>query len=359
MNVSEIDTPALLVDLDLMEKNLKTMADFFKDKKCSFRPHYKTPKSPFIAWKQIRSGANGISCQKMGEAETLVYAGVNDLLITNEIVGDAKLKRLMSLTKHAPDLTVCVDHPENARDISKRAVKNRLTQKLLIDVNVGQNRCGVPSGEKAAEFARNVDKLDGIEVTGFQCYHGLLHTMDQYKGMEAKLSAIEDCNRKIMETKEAFSSTGVRCDTVSGSGTGTYKQQHMHCTEVQPGSYVLMDWKYHISAPEFERALTVLTTVMSVNHKDRVIVDCGLKKASIESGMPILKNDPEANYSPSGDEHGEVIISETHGKYKLGDKIELYPSHCDTTIDLHEYYYGVRDNEVEIIWPIQARGKSR
>jgi len=360
MHISEIDTPALIVDLDLMEKNIETMASFFRDKKGkNFRPHYKTPKSPFISWKQIRSGAKGISCQKLGEAETLILSGITDLLITNEIVGDYKIKRLMSLRKHAPELIVCIDDIQNAEAISKMAVKNNVTQNVLVDVNVGQNRCGVEPGKVASAFASQVNKLKGLNLLGFQCYHGILHTLDQYKGMEYKLKAIEKCNKLIVETKEAFTESGLSTDVVSGSGTGTYKQQYQHCTEVQPGSYVLMDWKYHISAPEFERALTVLTTVMSTNRKGGVVVDCGTKKSSVDSGQAILKDYDGVEYSSAGDEHGVLTMKNKDAQFKLGEKIELYPSHCDTTIDLHENYYGVRDGKVEIIWPVTARGKSQ
>ncbi len=360
MHISEIDTPALIVDLDLMEKNIETMASFFRGKKGKhFRPHYKTPKSPFISWKQIRSGAKGISCQKLGEAETLILSGITDLLITNEIVGDYKIKRLMSLRKHAPELTVCVDDIQNAEAISKMAAKNNVTQNVLVDVNVGQNRCGVKPGKIASTFASQVNKLKGLNLLGFQCYHGILHTLDQYKGMEYKLEAIEKCNELIVETKEAFIDSGLNIDVVSGSGTGTYKQQYMHCTEVQPGSYVLMDWKYHISAPEFDRALTVLTTIMSTNIEGGVIVDCGTKKSSVDSGQAIVKGYEGVEYSSAGDEHGVLTIKNKEINFKLGEKIELYPSHCDTTIDLHEHYHGVRDGEVEIVWPVSARGKSQ
>jgi 3-hydroxy-D-aspartate aldolase len=339
----EIDTPALLIDIDLMEKNLETLAGFFRGKKGKdFRPHYKTPKSPFLAAKQIESGAIGISCQKLGEAETLISAGITDVLITNEIVGDYKIQKLISLRTRAPGLMVCVDNAIPAKALSEEALKRGVNMPVLVDVNVGQNRCGVEPGKSAVDFAAEVSKLRGLELKGFQCYHGTLQVWEQRYGMEAKRQEIEKCNRLIVE-----------------AGTGTYKWQYPVMSEVQAGSYILMDWKYHITAPEFGRALTVLTTVISTPARNRSIVDAGYKAASTDSGMPILKDVEGYKYQTAGDEHGILTPEESSRELKIGEKLELYPSHCDTTINLYDTYYGIRDGEVDGIWPIAARGKSQ
>lgn len=357
---SEIDTPALLIDLDLMEKNLKTLANFFKDKKgVGFRPHYKTPKSPFLAAKEIESGALGISCQKLGEAETLIMAGIKDVLITNEIVGDYKIKKLVNLKKHAPGLIVCVDNFVPATEISKEALRKKVRMPVVVEVNVGQNRCGVEPGKPAAELASEVSKLKGLDFKGFQCYHGALHTWDQRYGMEAKLKEIEKCNNLIIDTRKAMEDAGLNIEIISGSGTGTYKWQYKVITEVQAGSYILMDWHYHISAPEFERALSILTSVVSTPAETRIIVDAGFKAASTDSGMPILKDPTGFEYHSAGDEHGILTPKEPSRQLNVGDKLELYPSHCDTTINLYDNYYGIRDGEVELVWSIAARGKSQ
>jgi len=356
----EIDTPSLLIDLDLMEKNLETLAGFFRGKEGKyFRPHYKTPKSPFLAAKQIESGAIGISCQKLGEAETLITAGITDVLITNEIVGDYKIEKLISLRKHAPGLMVCVDNVIPAKALSEQALKRGVKMPVLVDVNVGQNRCGVESGKPAVNFAQEVSELKGLELKGFQCYHGTLQVWDQRHGMDAKRKEMEKCNSLIVETREWMEAAGLNTEIVSGAGTGTYKGQYPVMSEVQAGSYILMDWKYHITAPEFERALTVLTTVMSTPTRNRLIVDAGYKAASTDSGMPIVKDVEGYEYSPAGDEHGILTPKEPSRELKIGEKLELYPSHCDTTINLYDRYYGVRDGKVEIIWPITARGKSQ
>ncbi len=356
----EIDTPALLIDLNLMEKNIETLAGFFRGKTGKdFRPHYKTPKSPFLAAKQIESGAVGISCQKLGEAETLITAGITDVLITNEIVGDYKIQKLISLRKRAPGLMVCVDNAIPAKALSEEAMKRGVKMPVLVDVNVGQNRCGVEPGRSAVDFATEVSRLKGLELKGFQCYHGTLQVWDQRHGMEAKRQEMEKCNGLIVETRELMEAAGLNTEIVSGAGTGTYKWQYPVMSEVQAGSYILMDWKYHITAPEFERALTVLTTVISTPAQNRSIVDAGYKAASTDSGMPILKDVEGYTYETAGDEHGILTPEEPSRELGIGEKLELYPSHCDTTINLYDTYYGIRDGEVEHIWPIAARGKSQ
>jgi len=360
MRISEIDTPALLIDLELMEKNLETMASFFRDKPgVDFRPHYKTPKSPFLAAKEIESGANGISCAKLGEAETLITAGITDVLITSTIVKDSKIKKLVNMRKHAPGLMVCVDNMIPAKNLSETSLKKGVRMPILIEVNVGQNRCGVLPGEPTAKLATEVSKLKGLEFKGFQCYHGALHTWDQRFGFEAKLKAIEDCNALIVDTREHLEAAGLDVEIVSGSGTGTYKWQYPFVTEVQPGSYILMDAKYHKSAPEFERALTILATVISKPEKDRLVIDVGYKSASTDSGIPVLKDIEGIDYKITCDEHGILTPTEPSRNLKLGDTVEMYPSHCDTTINLYDKFYGIRDGEVEIEWPITARGKSQ
>ncbi|MGD9041225.1 MAG: DSD1 family PLP-dependent enzyme [Desulfobacteraceae bacterium] len=356
----DIDTPALLIDLDLMEKNIETLADFFRGKTGKyFRPHYKTPKSPLLAAKQIESGAIGISCQKLGEAETLITAGITDVLITNEIVGDYKIEKLVSFRKRAPGLMVCVDNTIAAKALSEEALKQGVRMPVLVDVNVGQNRCGVAPGRPAVDLATEVSKLKGLELKGFQCYHGTLQVWDQRYGMKAKREEMDKCNNLIVETRELMEAAGLNPEIVSGAGTGTYKWQYPVMSEVQAGSYILMDWKYHITAPEFERALTVLTTVMSTPAPSRSIVDAGYKAASTDAGMPIVKDVEGYKYETAGDEHGILKPEEPSRELGIGEKVELYPSHCDTTINLYDTYYGIRDGEVEEIWPIAARGKSQ
>jgi len=356
----EIDTPALLIDLDLMDRNIETLAKFFKGKKGkSFRPHFKTPKTPIIAWKEIRSGANGICCQKLEAAEVLVAAGINDVLITNEVVGDYKIKKLIGLIKHAPKLMVCIDNILNARALSEEALRKGVKLGVIVDVNAGQNRCGVEPNKPTVEFTKEILRLKGLYFKGIQTYNGLLQQLDQLKGMEAKIEGCKLSDKLTVETKEALEDNGISVEIVTGAGTGTYKLQYNVLSEVQPGSYPLMDWKYYISAPEFHRALTILTTVMSTPAKDRVITDSGSKAASTDAGQPILKDVKGVEFQVAGDEHGMLTLKNPDKEIKLGDKLELFPSHCCTTINLYDKFYGIRDEEVEVIWDIVARGKNK
>jgi len=356
MLLSEIDTPALLIDLKLLEKNIETMAEFYRSKKGkNNRSHFKCPKSPIIAWKEIRAGANGITCQKLGEAEVLVLSGINDVLISNEIVGDYKVKKMIGIKKHAPGLMVCVDNLINAKNISREALRKNVKMHVLVDVNIGKNRCGVLP-EHAVELATQVSKLKGLEFKGIQAYlGGSVHTMDQREGMEAKLKTLNAAKTLTFETKDAIEAAGLNVEIASGAGTGTYKYMYEALTETQAGTYALMDWRIHRSVPEFKRALTVLTTVMSTPSKERAIVDAGGK--SIKDAH--LKDVTGVTYGGGGVEHGVLKLEKPSKEINLGDKLELYPSHADTTVNLYDKYYGIRDGEVEVVWPIYARGKSQ
>jgi D-serine deaminase-like pyridoxal phosphate-dependent protein len=360
MLTDDIDTPALIVDLSLMEKNIASLADFFKGKTGKkFRPHFKTPKTPYVAWKEIRSGACGISCQKLSEAEVLVAAGIDDILITNEVVGEFKVKKLVGLLRNDPELKVCVDNLENAKALSEEASRKGVKLGVILDVDVGQNRCGVEPGKPAAELAKQVSELKSLEFKGIQAYHGILQMMDLTKGMEAKMKAIDVANRLTIDTKEAIEKNGVNVETVTGAGTGTYKQQYEVMDEVQPGSYPFMDWRYHKSSPEFHRALTILTSIMSKPTTDRVVVDCGGKAVSTDGGQPIIKDMDNVEYQTAGDEHGVLFFKGDRKDFALADKVELYPSHVCTTVNLYDRIYGVRDGEVEMILEVAARGKTQ
>ena len=356
----EIDTPALLVNLDLMERNITTLAEFFKGKKDrEFRPHFKSIKTPAIAWKQLKSGANGISCAKLAEAEVLIAAGINDVLITTEVVGDNKIKRLIGLLKNAPELKVCVDNLENAKALSVEALRRGVKLGTIVEINVGQNRCGVEPGKPAAELAKEIAKLRGLDFKGIQAYQGSLQQIDRSKGMETKKEELRLSNERTIATKEAIENAGMNVQIATGGGTGSYRQQHEILNEVQPGSYPFMDWAYHVSAPEFECALTILTTVISKPSLNRAIVDAGWKSVSTDNGQPILKEVEGVEYHTAGDEHGVLTPKSPSREIKFGSQLELYPSHCCTTVNLYDKLYGIRDGEVEVTWDILARGKSQ
>jgi len=357
MEKSEIDTPALVIDLDLVEKNLKTLAEFLHGKRAVARPHFKTPKTPIIAWKQINMGAKGVCAQKLGEAEVLVNAGVGDILLTNEIAGETKIKRLVNMAKHSPNLKICVDNLENASSISAAANNAGLKIGALVELRVG-GRCGIQPQEPAVKLGKEVNKLRGLEFKGIQAYAGPLNLIDQREGMEKKLSACHEVNETVAATRDLMTDTGLNVEIVSGAGTGTYRLQHEYYTEVQPGSYVFMDWRYKISAPEFENALTVLSTVISRPQEDQAIVDSGWKTMSADGGPAKVKGRNDIKYEFSGDEHGRLILPQS-SDMKIGERVELIPSHVCTTVNLYDKLFACRKDTVEGVWDIAARGRSQ
>lgn len=356
---SEIDTPALLIDLDIMEENIRKMADFFKTVNAELRPHAKTHKTPIIAQKQIEAGAIGITCAKLGEAEALVKAGIRDVLIANQIVGATKIERLVNLAAQA-EIMAAVDDPRNVTQLSAAAEAKGVTLRILIEVNTGMNRCGTEPGKPTLDLAHLVLSSKGLRFEGLMGYEG--HTVAIPSFAERKKHTDESVEA-LIETKDVLERNGVPVKIMSGGGTGTYAitGAHPEITEIQAGSYVFMDSTYgdvEGIGDRFGYSLTVLTTVVSRPNPSRIIVDAGLKVLAKEFGIP----------QPIGIEGLEMTgLSEEHGRMtaqgdvnlKPGDKIEILPTHCCTTVNLHDRYYGVRNGIVESIWQIAARGKSQ
>jgi len=356
MNYFNIETPALIIDADVMENNMKIMQDWLRGKNIRLRPHFKTPKTPIIAWKQMENGASGVCAQKLGETEVLVNAGIKDILLTNQIVDRAKIAKLVNLRKYS-DVKVLVDNAENVKVLSKHARRKGVKLDVLVELDVGMNRCGLLNPREALELAKLVDKSDGLAFEGLQCYSGHLQMADLTMGKEKK---IEECKKvcdKIREDKELFDKEGLHPELVTGAGTGTYKYEYPELDEIQPGSYIFMDWKYKKVAPEFDNALTLLATVVSAPSRERAIIDAGLKAISTDGGMPIVKGMEGVECLVRSEEHSALKISDPSIRFNIGDKIEIYPSHCDTTINLHDKYYVMRKSELEAIWQISARGK--
>ncbi len=358
MPIEDLDTPSLLLDLDAVERNIERMAKFFAGRPARLRPHTKTHKTPILAHKQIAAGAVGVCCQKLGEAEVMVAGGVRDILITNEIVGPIKIERLVSLAPHC-DLKVVVDDAGNAEALSEAALRKGLVLDVLIEVNVGQNRCGVDPGQPALRLAEAAARCRGLRLRGLQGYEGFLMLVKEFRTREQQ---VRTAMQKLMETRDLLVKAGHPVEVLTGGGTGTYQITGAHpgITEVQAGSYLMMDSAYReVEGVEFETALTVLATVMSRPSRDRAIVDAGFKTLSTDQGMPRFKDLEGAEYQPGGDEHGKVLLSSPGRDLRVGDKVEIIPSHCDTTINLHDEYFCHRNGRLEAVWPIAARGKIR
>lgn len=352
----DVDTPALLLDLDLVERNIAAMARVFEGTPVRLRPHVKTHKSPTLAQMQLEAGAIGITCAKLGEAEVMAAAGISDILISSEIVGPTKIARLLGLARQTRVLTV-VDDLAAAQALSEAAAQAGVRIPALVDVDVGQHRTGIAAGEPALALAHQVALLPGLEFVGLQGYEGhLQHVVD----VRARADGVTEAMALLIETRRQIEAAGIPVQIVSTGGTGTHRLvgQTDGVTEVQVGSYVVMDSHYaSIEGVEFAHALTCVATVISKAKPDRAVVDAGTKTLSTDSGPSKPKDLPGAEYRPGGDEHGILQYSDGPCPLSVGDKIELIPSHCDPTINLHDCYYVTRGDTVVAIWPIAARGK--
>jgi D-serine deaminase-like pyridoxal phosphate-dependent protein len=358
MPADQIDTPALVVDLDAYEKNLDRMAAHVRGRPVRLRPHAKTHKCPVVALHQIARGAVGVCCQKVSEAEAMVYGGVRNVLVSNEVVGAPKLARLAALARQA-DVAVCVDDAENVRQLDGAAAAFGVRLPVLVEINVGANRCGVEPGEPAVALAREVAAASHLRFAGLQAYQGRAqHIYDLAKRREAIEAAID----LVRETVTALGRAGLPCETVTGAGTGTcqFEAASGVYTELQAGSYPFMDADYKRVEgfpSEFENALFVVATVMSRPTADRAVVDAGLKALSVDSGMPTVHGRPDLEFQRAADEHGVVLVRPGgRGPVRLGDRLFLIPGHCDPTVNLYDWYVGVRGGRVEALWPITARG---
>jgi D-serine deaminase-like pyridoxal phosphate-dependent protein len=351
--VEVLDTPSLLLDLDRAERNLATMARLFAGSSVRVRPHTKTHKVPNLALRQIELGAIGVCCAKLGEAEVMAAGGVPELLVTTEVVGPTKIRRLLGIARQVGVMTV-VDDLEAAKRLSEAAVEAGLRLRCLVDVNVGQNRTGVEPGEPALALAQQVARLPGLDLVGLQGYEG--HLQHVYQAEERR-AANARAMRLLADTADLLRDKGLKVEVVStaGTGTGQFAAEWMQVTEIQPGSYVVMDSDYgRVEGLPFESALTVLVSVVSKRGND-AIVDAGIKSLSTDAG-PATPRALDATYASQGDEHGKLTFANGN-PLALGDKVELIPSHCDTTINLYDRYYVTRDGLVVAVWPILARGR--
>jgi len=361
MPLNEVDTPALMIDLDAFERNLRRLADRVQGTSVRLRPHAKTHKCPVIALKQIELGAVGVCCQKVSEAEAMVYGGVPDVLVTNEIVGRQKLRRLMALAGSAR-IGVCVDDPTQVTDLEAAASEAGIDLPVHVEINMGGNRCGVEPGRPAVELAQRIGDARRLRFAGLQAYHGSAQHLRTWDERQQAISGAVD---KARLTRDLLAEAGIACDNITGAGTGTFEFETGSgvYTELQCGSYIFMDADYgrnldRDGAPirSFEPSLFVWATVMSRPTDDRAIVDAGLKALAFDSGPPTVWDEPAATYERASDEHGRLGITSATNRLKLGDKVKLVPGHCDPTVNLYDWYVGIKGDRVAAIWPITARG---
>jgi D-serine deaminase-like pyridoxal phosphate-dependent protein len=362
MSEDEIDTPALVIDLDAFEANLTAMARSLEGSSVTLRPHAKTHKSPVIAQLQIAHGAVGQCVQKVGEAEALAWGGVRDILVTNEVVGARKLARLAALA-HIARIGVCADHPDQVAALDAAAAEAGVTLDVYVEIDVGSRRCGVVSPAEAVDLARRVADARALSFGGLQAYYGSAQHRRTIEERSAAIGAAADKARLIVEALER---AGIPCPIVTGAGTGTFELERDSgvYTELQAGSYCFMDADYSRNLDAagepvslFRQSLFVLGTVMSVTRAGAAVIDVGHKGVGVDSGLPAIWNRPEVAYVGASDEHGQLALAPSHNAaLRLGEKIRLVPGHCDPTVDRYDWYVGVRNGRVECLWPITARG---
>jgi len=361
----QLDTPALLLDFDAMERNLARMAQFAAARGVHLRPHVKTHKSVEIAQRQLAAGALGVSCATLGEAETMAGAGIPGVLITSPIVTAGKIRRLVDLAGRAApgEVMVVVDHPRNVDDLAAAAATMAQPLHVLIDYAPGYGRTGAADTEAVLALARRIESHPSLCLRGLQAYAG---NIQHIAGRAARAAAAASVRASVQQVIDAAAAAGIRFGIVTGGGTGSHDldAQARVFTELQVGSYVFMDADYSAvladdagTAP-FEIALLVQTAVVSVNQPGWVTVDGGTKVFATDSGLPVVAGGPlaGAGYAFAGDEHGRLAVDDGQ-RPLLGERLEFVTPHCDPTVNLHAVYHVVRGDTLVAIWPVDARGR--
>jgi len=355
MKRDEIPTPALVVDLPAMERNIRLMADFYATRSCRLRPHFKAHKTPAIARRQLAAGScTGLTCATVGEAEVVIdEALTHDVLIANEVVGPGKAARVAKLARRA-DIMVAADSDAGVEDLARAARSEGMEVGVLVDVNVGLPRCGIAPGEPALALARLVEATEGVRLRGLMGYEG--HAVGLEDRSEREARAAKAMGR-LLDTARLVREAGLPCDIVSAGGTGTYDitGRMEGITEVQAGSYVLMDTAYAKLDIPFELAFCILTTVLSRPRPEQCATDGGLKACAVDHGNPSVKDVDGASVLFLSDEHASITLP-AESTIAVGDRIELWPSHIDPTINLHDVLYALDGDEVVEVWPVAARG---
>lgn len=358
-SVESIETPALVVDLDAMDRNIATMAAFARRHGLRLRPHAKMHKSAFVAKLQIAAGAVGVCVQKTSEAEALADAGVRDLYISNEVIDPVKLARVAALAARVT-LAIAVDSPLGIARLAEAMRPTGAAIDVFVEIDVGQGRCGVRP-DRAGELASHV-VAHGLRFAGLQAYHG---GAQHLRTAASRQAAIERATAAVRVAQASLAAAGLDCPLVTGAGSGTFALEAASGVwgELQCGSYVFLDRDYADNepapgAPVFEHALFVRCQVVSRDDA-HAVVDAGHKSHAIDSGLPTVWG-RDLVFENGGDEHGIVRARGTDSLPLLGETLWLVPGHCDPTVNLHASCVGVRgglvDGTVESVWPVDARG---
>ena len=362
LHKGELDTPALLVNLDAVEGNIQRMADFCRAQGVNLRPHAKIHKAtPILAWMQLRAGAIGITASKLSEAEVLASAGIRDILIANQVVGARKIRRLVNLAAYT-DLMVAVDSFENVQEISRAAHEKGSTVGVLVEVNIGNDRSGVGPLATTLSFVQSILAFPSIRFRGVMGYDGHLAFVEDLQERHARSQA---AYRILVQTRDVLCQAGIAVEIVSGGGTGTYLSaaQTSGLTELQIGTYLFNDTTYRDAGlREFDCALTMLSTVVSrpkrAGAQDLAILDVGRKAMSTTYGFPEMKSPAGAIFSMP-QEHSRLRLTEPEDalRLKVGDLVEIWVRDANGTINYFDQMYAMRGDRVEAVWNLGGRGK--
>jgi 3-hydroxy-D-aspartate aldolase len=357
----QLGTPVLVLDLDALDRNIERMARFAAEHGVALRPHVKTHKTPEIGWRQRDAGAIGLSCAKLGEAEVMAAAGLDDgLLITSPIVTAPALERLAALHARTRGLACVVDHPLGVAAMAQALAGTGKPLDVLIDIDPGFHRTGVTSPEAAVALWQAIEAAPALRYRGVQFYCGAQQHIPDFADRSATIIEKADILRT---TLAALAEAGAPAGVVTGGGTGTHRIDVTLnlFTELQPGSYVVMDQEYAAcdltgNEPPFDIALSVQSSVISANTPGMVTLDAGIKAFATDGGIPFVLSGAPANaaYGFMGDEHGALSAD-----LPLGEVVSLGVSHCDPTINLYDTYHVVRGDTLIALWPVAARGRSR
>jgi 3-hydroxy-D-aspartate aldolase len=365
MAEDEIQTPCLILDLDVLEQNIRKMGDYARAHGMRLRVHGKMHKSVDVAKLQMRIGhASGVCCQKVSEAEVFAKGGITDILVSNEVRDPAKIDRLARLPKLGARVITCVDDATNIHELSAAAQKHGTTLGCFVEIDCGAGRCGVTTTTEVVALAQAIDAAPGLTFAGLQAYQGAMQHIVGYADRRAMLDI---AIAMVKEAVDALTAVGLKPELVSGGGTGSYyfESNSGVYNELQCGSYAFMDADYgrilddsgtRIDQSEFRNALFILTSVMSHVKADKAVVDAGLKSQSVDSGLPVVFGRSDVKCIKCTDEHG--VIDDPSGVLKVNDRLRLVPGHCDPTCNVHDWYVGVRGGKVELVWPVSARGRA-
>jgi 3-hydroxy-D-aspartate aldolase len=365
MDEADIQTPCLVLDLDALERNIHKMGEYARAHGMRHRSHGKMHKSVDVQRLQERlGGAVGVCCQKVSEAEVFARGGIADILVSNQVRDPLKIDRLARLPRSGARISVCVDDLANVDELSAAAQKHGTTLECLVEIDCGARRCGVATPAEAVAIARAIDAAPSLRFAGIQAYQGAMQHLENYADRKARLDEAIALTRA---TVEALRAAGLAPGVVTGGGTGSYPFESSSgvYNELQCGSYAFMDADYgrirdehgrRIDQAEWENALFVLSAVMSRALPGQAVCDAGLKVLSLDSGLPVVHGRDDVAYVNASDEHG--VIEDRHGVLRINERLRLVPGHCDPTCNLHDWYVGVRNGKVEVVWPVSARGKS-